>query len=128
MRTGLFTIAIALALAGCASVGNESLRAETESSVQDKLVEGKSTKAEVRQAFGSPLKTVFGEGGSEVWTYEFTNVSLDAIGYVPVVRWFASSSSGTKKELVVLFDTAGVVRRFSMSESPVKLKSGLINW
>jgi hypothetical protein len=81
----------------------------------------------VRNLFGSPLKTSFTDGGLEIWTYEFSNVSLDAVSYIPIVNWFGASASGTKKELVVLFDRAGVVQRYSMSESDVRQRTGIFN-
>lgn len=118
---------VAVVLGGCASAGNETLRKESESSVQQKIVEGKTTKAEIRSTFGSPLKTSFTEGGLEVWNYEFSNVSADAVSYIPIVNLFGASASGTKKELVVLFDTSNVVKRFSMNEAEVKKKTGLFN-
>lgn len=77
--------------------------------------------------FGSPMKTTFTDGGLEVWNYEFSNVSLDAVSYVPIVNLFGGTSSGTKKELVVLFDQTGTVKRYSMSEADVKTKTGLFN-
>ena len=114
-------------LAGCASVGNETLRAESESSVQKKMSEGKTTKAEVRGMFGSPLKTSFTDGGLEIWTFEFSKVSADAVSFIPIVNLFGATASGTKKELVVMFDKSGVVQRFSMSESEVKQKTDFFN-
>jgi outer membrane protein assembly factor BamE (lipoprotein component of BamABCDE complex) len=117
----------ALTLVGCASKGNESLRKETELSIGTKLTEGQTTKAEVRKMLGSPLKTSFTDGGLEISTYEFDNVTSDAINYVPVLNWLGSSASGTKKELVILFDKGNVVQRYSMSESNVKVKTGLYN-
>jgi outer membrane protein assembly factor BamE (lipoprotein component of BamABCDE complex) len=117
----------ALVVAGCASKGNESLRKETEISIGSKLTEGKTTKAEVRKILGSPLKTSFTDGGLEISTYEFDNVTSDAINYIPVLNWLGSSASGTRKELVILFDRANVVQRFSMSESNIKTKTGLYN-
>ena len=117
----------ALTLVGCASKGNESLRKETELSIGTKLTEGKTTKTEVRKMLGSPLKTSFTDGGLEISTYEFDNVTSDAINYVPVLNWLGSSASGTKKELVILFDKTNVVQRYSMSESNVKVKTGLYN-
>lgn len=120
------TIAAAL-ISGCASVGNETLRKESEATVTQKLVEGKTTKAEVRALFGSPVKTSFTDGGLEMWNYEFTNVSADAISYVPIVNLFGGSASGKKKELVILFDQSSVVKRYSMSESNVTQKTGLFN-
>jgi outer membrane protein assembly factor BamE (lipoprotein component of BamABCDE complex) len=118
---------ISLSLLGCASVGNETLRVESEASVQKKMVEGKTTKSEVRAMFGSPLKTSFTDGGLEIWTYEFSKVSADAVSYIPIVNLFGATASGTKKELVVLIDKAGIVQRFSMSESDVKQKTGVFN-
>lgn len=117
----------AITLTGCASKGNESLRKETEFSIGTKLTEGQTTKAEVRKMLGSPLKTSFTDGGLEISTYEFDNVTSDAINYVPVLNWLGSSASGTKKELVILFDKGNVVQRYSMSESNVKIKTGLYN-
>ncbi|MBV8471374.1 MAG: hypothetical protein JOY60_16095 [Burkholderiaceae bacterium] len=114
-------------LAGCASSGNAVLKSETETSVKDKLVEGKSTKSDVRNIYGAPMKTSFTDNGSEIWTYEFSNMSADAISYVPIVNLFARSASGTKKELVVLYDKSDVVQRFTMSESNVTVKGGLAN-
>ena len=117
----------ALCLGGCASVGNEKLRAESESTVSQKIVQGKTTKSEVRAMFGSPMKTSFTDGGLEIWNFEFSNVSADAVSYIPVVSMFGGTASGKKKELVVMFDQADVVKRFSMSESDVTAKTGIFN-
>ena len=125
-KTIVAALALA-ALAGCASVGNETLRTESEASVQKKITEGRTTKSEVRGMFGSPLKTSFTDGGLEIWTYEFSKVSADAVSYIPIVNLFGATASGTKKELVVLFDKSGVVQRYSMSESDVKQKTGVFN-
>lgn len=121
-------LASVLALfAGCASSGNESLRKESESSVAQKMKEGVTTKAEVRAHFGSPIKTTFTDGGLEIWTFELSKAHADAVNYIPIVGLFGGSASGVKKELVILFDTNGIVKRFSMSESPIKTKTGLFN-
>jgi len=120
-------MAFACLMAGCASVGNETLRAESESSVKGKVVEGKTTKSEVKSMFGSPLKTSFTDGGLEIWTYEFSKVSADAVSYIPIVNLFGATASGTKKELVVMFNKDSVVQRYSMSESDVKQKTGVFN-
>lgn len=124
----VFTVVVAaFVLCGCASVGNETLRNESETSVQTKLIEGKTTRTQVRSMFGSPLKTSFTDGGQEIWTFEFSKVSADAVSYIPIVNLFGASASGKKKELVVLFDKAGLIQRYSMSESDVTQKTGLFN-
>ncbi len=114
-------------LTGCASVGNETLRAESESSMSKKIVEGETTKSEVRTMFGSPFKTSFTDGGLEVWNYEFSKVSADAVSYIPFVGLLGGSASGKKKELVVLYDLQSVVKRYSMSESEITQKTGIFN-
>jgi len=60
-------------------------------------------------------------------TYELSKVSADAINYIPLVGLLGGSASGTKKELVVLCDENSIVKRFSMSESPVQTKTGIFN-
>lgn len=126
-KIGIAVISVALILAGCASTGNEKLRAESEASISTKIVEGKTTKDEIRRMFGSPVKTSFTDGGLEIWNFEFSKLSADAVNYIPIVNLFGSSASGTKKELVVMFDTQNTVKRYSMSESAVTQKTGLFN-
>jgi len=130
MKSKFVILAISGAIlffSGCASVGNETLRTESETSVKTKMVEGKTTKSEVRAIFGSPMKTTFTDGGLEVWTYEFSKVTADAVSFIPIVNLFGASASGTKKELVALFDANGLLKRYSMSESDVKQKTGVFN-
>ena len=120
-------VVLSVALAGCASTGNESIRAESSSTIKDKIVEGKTTQAQVQSMFGAPTVTSFTDSGLEVWTYDFTKMSADAISYVPVVNSFGGSASGTKKSLVVLFDKQNVVQRYSLKEAEVSQKTGLFN-
>ncbi len=121
------SLLITIGLAACASNGNKSLKDESETSVQNKMVEGKTTKVEVQAMFGAPLKTSFTDDGLEAWTYEFKDLSADGMSYVPFANWFTATSSGTKKELVVEFDTQNVVKRYSMNESEVTEKTGAFN-
>jgi outer membrane protein assembly factor BamE (lipoprotein component of BamABCDE complex) len=120
-------LAAILVLAGCAGAGNESLRSESEATVSTKIVDGKTTKDEIRGMFGSPQKTEFTDSGLEVWRYEFSKMHADAVDFVPVINLLGSSHSGTKKELVVLFDSSNVVKRYAMSVSDVSVKTGLFN-
>ncbi|EMX0570069.1 hypothetical protein AAHK09_003956 [Klebsiella pneumoniae] len=124
MKKLLIVMMVSVALAGCASSGNQSLKKESEASVKSKIVEGVTTKSDIKKTFGSASKTSFTDGGKEIWTYELADVSLDAVSYIPVVNWFGSSASGTKKELVIMFD-GDKVQRYSMSESPVSTKTGV---
>jgi hypothetical protein len=118
----LAIIFISIFMVGCGTSGNESLRSESEISIDQKITEGATTLAEIKAMFGSPLKTTFTDGGLEIWTYEFDNVKLTAASYL---NPFGSTLRGTKKELVVLFDENEIVKRARMSESDVENKIGL---
>ena len=118
---------VMLFVQACASAGSQTLKQETEASVGAKMTEDKTTKAEVRAMFGSPLVTSFTDGGLEMWTYELQDMTADAVNYIPIVNWFGSSSTGTRKQLVILFNEDDIVKKYSMSESPVKVKTGIFN-
>lgn len=111
-------------LSGCASSGNHSLRNETEATVQTKIIEDKTTKSEIRKAFGSPNETSFTDNGKEIWKYLLVDASADGVNYIPIVNMFGSSVSGTRKELVILFD-GDIVKKFSMSESAHSVRTGV---
>ncbi|MBF0557383.1 MAG: hypothetical protein HQL08_01240 [Nitrospirae bacterium] len=121
----LIAVFFMVTMFGCASAGNQSLRNETEVTVSQKVVEGKTTREEIRAMFGSPASTSFTDGGLEIWKYELANMHGDAVNYLPIVNLFGRSASGTKKELVVLYDATGIVKRCSMSESAVSVKTGV---
>jgi len=114
-------------LSGCATVGNDKLKDESKQSIAAKITNGKTTMSEVRAMLGTPMNTNYTDGGLEIWTYEITHMSADATSYIPVVSMFAGSSSGTKKELVILFDENETVKKYKMNESAVKARTGLFN-
>lgn len=122
----LVTLVSVLILSGCASSGNQSLKEETEFTVSAKVVEGQTTAAEIKAMFGSPYETTYTDSGSLIWKFRLDDLKSDAINYIPIVNWFGSSVSGTRKELVVLFDENDVVKRSNMSESEVKTRTGIL--
>ena len=127
MKYAILLFALIIFVGGCASTGNQTLKEETESSVASKIINNVTTQAEIKAMFGSPYETTFTDGGMEIWKYRLDDLKADAINYVPIVNWFGQSFSGTRKELVILFNDDGTVKRNSMSESDVQNKSGLFN-
>ena len=115
----------ALFVASCASTGNQTLKTESEVSISSKVQEGVTTAPEIKAMFGSPYETTYTDGGLMIWKYRLDDMRSDAVNYIPIVNWFGSSASGTRKELVVLFDDNDVVNRVNMSESDVKTKTGI---
>lgn len=120
----IMLLTITFFITGCASSGNQTLKNETEESVKTKIIENKTTKSEVKSLFGSPDSTSFTDNGKEIWKYVLVDMKADTVNYIPIVNLFGSSASGTKKELVIMFN-GDVVYRYSMSESDHAVKTGL---
>lgn len=117
----------AMFLIGCSSVGNEQIKAESQETIDDKLIPDVTTKAQVKELFGDPLDATFHADGSEMWKYVFTRTSCNFSCYFIYTAWAYRSSSGTAKTLTILFNDNDTVRKFIMSESPVESKSGIFS-
>jgi outer membrane protein assembly factor BamE (lipoprotein component of BamABCDE complex) len=115
-----------LALAGCATVGNEKLREETPQTMSHRLVEGKTTKDEVQQALGSATSVAFTDAGNEIWTFKYARATPKAQNFIPFVGLFSRGADVTTKELVVMFDRNGVVSRYTMRETQDVVRQGLL--
>ena len=129
MKNYIYIFASLLILASCAtgSGGNQTLKNESESSVTTKIINNVTTQSEIKAMFGSPYETTYTDGGMEIWKYRLDDMRADAVNYVPIVNWFGTSFTGTRKELVILFNDDGTVKRNSMSESDVQNKTGMFN-
>lgn len=92
---------------GCATVG-ESF----EFKGADKLVIGKTSKAEVRKQYGDPFRAGF-ENGDLKWTYGFYKYRL-----------FGSSDT---KDLAITFDQNGIVKDYTYSTSIEEEKKELLH-
>lgn len=123
MKKIALAVALTVTLAGCASSGNQQLKNETETSVQSKIQEGKTTKAEVKSVFGSPDAVSYTDGGNEIWKYAFAKVKVNGTSFIPFYGLFHNGSNGTKKELTILFKD-DKVQKYTMAESTINTKSG----
>ena len=123
MKKFVFAAMIAATLAGCASSGNQQLKNETETSVQNKIQEGKTTKTEVKSIFGSPDAVSYTDGGNEIWKYAFAKVKVNGTSFIPFYGMFHNGTNGTKKELTILFKD-DKVQKYTMAESAINTKSG----
>lgn len=117
--------AMAGVLAACASGGNEALKNQTESTISTKLAKGMD-KGAVKSKIGSPESISYTDGGLEIWTYAYSNVQSKATNFIPVVNLFVSGAEGTKKTLVILFGDDDRVKKFTMSESKIDTKQGIL--
>jgi outer membrane protein assembly factor BamE (lipoprotein component of BamABCDE complex) len=123
MKKIVMAVMIAATLAGCASSGNKQLSKETETSVQSKIQEGKTSKSEVKTFYGSPDNVTFTDGGNEVWKYSFAKVKVDGTSFIPFYGMFHNGTHGTKKELTILFK-GDTVDKYTMAESAINTKTG----
>jgi hypothetical protein len=65
----IFAVIFAFAASGCAStMGNERVALETASTVQTKIIEGTTTKADIIRMYGDTGAKVY-SGGVETWSY-----------------------------------------------------------
>jgi hypothetical protein len=87
--------------------------------VRDSIQINKTTKDDVRKLFGSAKEIVSEEAGYEIWIYKNYDASAAVINhvfqYVPFVALVNKSpelvSEDVKRELVILFDANGVVKK-----------------
>lgn len=123
MKKMALAVALTVTLTGCASSGNQKLKSETETSVQSKIHEGKTTKVEVKTLFGSPDAVSYTDGGNEIWKYSFAKVKVNGTSFIPFYGLFHNGTNGTKKELTILFKD-NTVQKYTMAESAINTKSG----
>ncbi|MBR4736216.1 MAG: outer membrane protein assembly factor BamE [Rhodocyclaceae bacterium] len=124
MRNYVVIASSVLVLVGCASVGNHALKDETNETVAQKIKENETTKEQVKQTLGAPSEVTFTDSGKEIWKYMLANMKADAVNFIPFMGLFGSSYTGTKKELIILFD-GNIVQRYTMSESDASVKTGV---
>ena len=111
---------------GCAvKTGNDRIENVTQDNILNMIEDGKSTKADVRKAFGEPKNIDFMDNGLEKWEYHHSRSVQKGVNYVPVVNWFVKGTDDTKKTLIVLFD-GNVVKTHSFSSSEGETMGGLV--
>lgn len=122
---------IALASTGCASLGLNAGRPLSAEGTRRALTIGTSTRDDVKDVLGSAKVNSFA-GGYEVWVYEYKAGLPAFAGFLPVVGNIVTVADAVtrERELVILFDPAGKVRKFTMRESESQaealLKSALL--
>jgi hypothetical protein len=113
----LVLIAIAN-LAACVTAGNGKMKVLTQHSTAQLLTPGKTTRAEVAQQLGEGKALRF-DSGYEVWVYEFAQGIPRFVDFVPYIGHVSRSVRHSGKELRVLFDSQGVVRKYLLLDITV---------
>ena len=111
---------------GCAvKTGNDKIENVTQDNILNMIEDGKSTKADVRKAFGEPRNIGFMDNGLEKWEYHHSRSVQKGVNYVPVVNLFVKGTDDTKKTLLVLFE-GNIVKTHSFSSSEGETMGGLV--
>ena len=109
---------LVLGMSGCASLGMGAARPLTEEGIRQVLTVGASNKVDVARVMGDAKVNTF-RSGYEVWVYNYKAGVPMFIGFVPVVGALANvvDASTRDRELAILFDKNGIVRKYRLRES-----------
>jgi len=103
---------VTASIVGCASTGNGAVKTLTQKNAAQSIVIGKSTKADIIRTFGAASISTF-PNGYEIWLYQVGySKTIDSIPYMNLLV----SSADNRKELSILFDKAGVVKKYQLME------------
>ena len=109
----VFALVVAAAAAGCSTVGNGRLVELDATEARTLLVPGQTTQADVRGALGEGEIVRF-QSGMQTWHYVYRAGLAKGWDDVPFINLIAARLDEPTKELVILFDPAGVLRRWSL--------------
>lgn len=115
----------ALLMTGCVTSGNVAMKEQTQQSIDSAIQKGKTTKQEVTQKFGSADAVSFTDSGNEVWTYRHSKSKPMARNFIPY-NFFSLGDNTKTKELVILFDTKGVVTNYTFRGTANQSKYGVM--
>jgi hypothetical protein len=103
---------------GCATSGTGAARPVTQEAVAQVLAVGISTRDDVAASMGVATVRTF-PSGYEVWVYQYQVELPTLVGFIPVVGDIAGAYEATrrKRELAILFDKDGVVRKYRLRVS-----------
>jgi hypothetical protein len=102
--------------AGCTTVGNGRLATLDEPGLDALLVPGTETEAQAHEALGQGTVIRF-DSGYETWHYAWREGLAKGWDDVPFIGLVTSRSKRPEKELVLLFDPSGTLRRWSFQET-----------
>ena len=123
----IMILGISVFLSGCAAdSGNTKLAKTSNEQINSAFVKGKTTQAEVKEAFGEPNDTDIMSDGQVKWVYSHIKRSAMARNYVPVVNWFSAGTDDTTKKLVLIFKD-GILVDFSSSTAKGETKAVVLS-
>ena len=124
IRFAVSAFLTALLVTGCVSTGNVAMKEQNQQTVEQAIIKGKTNKQEVSDRFGSADSISFTDSGNEIWTYRHTRSKPMARNFIPY-NFFSLGENIQTKELVILFDSKGIVSNYTFRETANQSKAGL---
>ena len=113
-------------ITGCAvKTGNERLQTMNNQNIDTFIIDGKSTKSDVKAKLGGATNVDFMQNGLEKWQYFHTISVAKPVNYVPIVNWFVKGTDDTRKSLIILFD-GDVVKTHTFASEDGETMGGLV--
>ncbi|MGB4191585.1 MAG: hypothetical protein WBJ81_03445 [Rickettsiales bacterium] len=122
----LLLILLSLTFIGCSSTSSKNnFKKYSDQQVSEMIIDGKTTKSEVKAQLGEPTDIDFDDENREKWTYSYTQASKNPINYIPVVSILAGQDGMTRK-LVIVFNH-DIVLKHALSVDNGKIKKGILS-
>lgn len=116
---------VILPLTACTTYGNKSLKGESQQTVKNKIVKGKTTQQEVINAFGEP-QTRATNDGQELWSYSSMSGETQISNYIPGLALLKNSNTAHMNSLEIWFK-GNVVDRYNFSQTASMVSRGLLD-
>jgi len=130
LRTWIVWFALSIAgaslLQGCSTSGNQKLKDQTQSTIDQKIIVGTTTQKDVRGEFGDPYSSITTDGGGAIWIYRYQHGTPWNRNFIPIYNLFDSGTDLDISELIVGFGSNGVVRKTELRKISDVSKRGLL--
>lgn len=113
MSRALFAL-LTLALVGCTTVGNGQMKTLDPQRAAQWLQPGQTSRSEAEQRLGRGKVLRFESSGWETWHYFYKDGLPKLLDFVPVVGLVTERVDSGSKELVLLFDEHGLLRKYAL--------------
>jgi hypothetical protein len=126
VKTALLSMILATLL-GCVNATNDNLKTAADSSISQEIIDGKTTKSDIEKLFNAPKFSSFASG-LEVWKYELVEGNPKASSSAAAVSFSGTPTRNAStlpeksriiKELLIIFDEKGIVKKHSYSTLPL---------
>jgi hypothetical protein len=121
MRTFFLNImgmAIAVAVIGCASAGNNFNESRTTS-----IQKGVTTEKDLVDMFGAPNSQTRNSDGMTILEWTYAESQVNGKSFIPYAGAFLGGSSSANKSLKVTLNSSGVVTDYTMTSGGMDYRS-----